>query len=154
MTNKTTKKVLWIAVPLVVVLGAGAAAAGFKQHYGHPGAQRMVQRISDRLDLTPEQQTKLDAVKDAMVEGRRAFREERAKTFDKIIAEVRKSEMDEGAVLALVQERTSRIDMIAPRVAGPVIEFHKSLDDEQREKIVNLLEAMRDWGWGRRGHHG
>lgn len=154
MTGKTKKRVLWIAVPLVVVLGAGAAAAGFKHQYGHHGPERMVQRISEKLDLTQEQQAKLAAVKDAVVEGRRAFREERAKTFDKVIAEVRKSEMDEGTVLALVEERTSRIDVIVPGVVGPVVDFHKSLDDEQREKIVNLLEAMRDWGWGHRGRHG
>ena len=153
MTRKT-RKVLWVAVPLVVVLGAGAAVAGFKHNHGIHGPERMMQRISEKLELTQEQQTKLEAVKDALVEGRQAFRQERAETFDKVIAEVRKSEMDESTVMALVEERTSRIDVLAPGVVGPVVEFHKSLNDEQREKVVNLLEAMRDWGWGHRGRHG
>jgi len=154
MTSKTRKRILWIALPLVVVMGAGAAVAGFKQHGGHHDPERMVQRISENLDLTDAQKMKLDAVKDALIEGRKAFREERTDTIDKVITEVSKQEMDESRIMALIEERTSRIDVIAPRVVGPMVDFHKSLDDEQRQKIVSLLETMRDWGWGRRGWKG
>lgn len=155
MTKITKKRALWIALPLVAVLGIGAAAAGFKQHGGHHNPERMVQRISDRLDLTPEQKDKLEVVKEALVESRDSLRQERADTIEQIIAEVEKSEMDEDRIMALIEERKSRIDVIAPRMVGPVIEFHKSLDAEQREKIVNLLKTMRDWGWGHgRRRHG
>lgn len=154
MTSNTKKRILWIALPLVVVMGTGAAVAGFKQHGGHHNPERMVQRISENLDLTDDQKMKLVAVKDALIEGKKAFRQERTDAIAKVIVEVRKPEMDESRIMALIEERTSRIDVIAPRVVGPMVEFHKSLDDEQRQKIVNLLETMRDWGWGRRGWHG
>jgi|GEM_PF-3160219 len=153
MTKIAKKRALWIALPLVALLGIGVAAAGFKQHGGYHNPERMVQRISDRLELTTEQRQKLDDVKNALVESRDSLRQERADTIEQIIAEVEKPEMDEDRIMALIDERKSRIDFMAPKVIGPIIEFHKSLDDVQREKIVNLLETMRDWGWrhGRRG---
>jgi len=154
MTSKTKKRVLWITLPLIVVMGTGAAVAGFKQYGGHHNPERMVQRISEKLDLSDDQKLKLEAVKDAIIESKKAFRDERKDTLDKVIAEVSKPEMDEARIMTLIEERTSKIDVIAPEVVGPVIEFHKSLDDDQREKIVNLLETMRDWGWGHRGRHG
>ncbi len=155
MTKIAKKRTLWIALPLVAVLGIGVAAAGFKQYGGHHNPERMVQRISDRLDLTPEQKDKLEVVKEALVESRDSLRQERADTIEQIIAEVEKPEMNEDRIMAMIEERKSKIDVIAPRMVGPVIEFHKSLDDEQREKIVNLLNTMRDWGWGHgRRRHG
>lgn len=154
MTSKTKKRVLWIALPLVVVMGTGAAVAGYKQYGGHHNPERMVQRISEKLDLNDDQKSKLGAVKDALIEGKKAFRQERTEAIDEVIAEVKKSEMDESRIMELIEERTSKIDVIAPGVVAPLVEFHKSLDDGQREKIVNLLEAMRDWGWGHRGRHG
>ena len=81
--------------------------------------------------------------------------EDRARTIDRVIAEVRKPEMDGERIMVLIEEQKSRIDGIAAGMLHPVMDFHKSLDDAQREKVANLLEAMRDWGWRRgRGGHG
>jgi Spy/CpxP family protein refolding chaperone len=154
--NKTTKtRVLWIALPLVVVLGVGAAAAGYKHHGGHHSPERMVQRISDRLELTDEQRQKLDAVKEALVSSRQEMRQERAETISRLIDEVKKPALDEEVMMELIDERKTRLEKILLRIIEPMIAFHSSLNEQQRQKIVNLLETMRDWGWGRsRWKHG
>ena len=154
--NKTTKtRVLWITLPLVVVLGVGAAAAGYKHYGGHHNPERMVQRISERLELTQEQRQKLDAVKEALVSSRQEMRQQRTQTINRLIDEVKKPMLDEGRIMKLVDERKTQFEGILPRIIEPVIAFHSSLNEQQRQKIVNLLETMRDWGWGRsRWRHG
>ena len=154
--NKTMKtRVLWIALPLVVVLGVGAAAAGYKHHRGYHDPERMVQRISEKLELTDEQRQKLNAVKETLVSSRQQMRQERAETINRLIDEVKKPALDEAIIMELIDERKARFEKILPRMVEPVIEFHRSLNEVQRQKIVNLFEAMRDWGWGRsRWKHG
>lgn len=142
------KKLLWIAVPLVVLLGVGAAGAGYKHYRGHY-PDHMVERISDRLELNDEQRQKLETVKEAIMHGREQLRADRTNAVDDIIAEIRKPEIDEARALELIAQRMSRIDDMAKGIVAPMVEFHKSLDDTQREKIINLLESMRDWGHGR-----
>ena len=59
----TKKKLLWIALPLVAVLGIGVAGAGYKHSGGHHNPERMVERVSQKLDLNEEQIAKLVKVK-------------------------------------------------------------------------------------------
>ena len=143
-----SKKVLWIAIPLVAVLGIGAAGAGYKHYGGHHDPERMVERVSEKLDLNAEQRQKLELVKDALIQTKGEMHKERADVMGQLIEEVRKQEMDQARILDLVEQRKAKFDVMAPQVLGPVIEFHKSLNDDQREKVVNLLETLRDWGHG------
>ena len=142
------KKLLWISVPVLAVVGIGAAGAGYKHFHGHHNPDRVVERISDRLDLNSDQQQKLDAVKDAFLQSRRDMRQEREDVINQVIEEIRKPEIDQTRVLELVEKRKSRVDSIARQVLDPIIEFHKSLDETQREKVINRLESIRDWGHG------
>lgn len=151
----TKKKVLWIALPLFAVLGIGVAGAGYKHYSGYHNPERMVERISDRLDLNAGQREKLEVIKDALMASRQELHQEREKVMNQVITEVQKPQMEASRIMDLIDERKARVDDIAPRLLEPIVEFHNSLDDKQRGKIVNLLEAMRDWGWGHgRGKHG
>ena len=148
--NKTTKtRALWIAIPLIVVLGVGAAAAGHKHFGGHHNPERMVQRISEKLELTEQQRQKLDAVKEALIWSRQEMRQQRTETINRLIDEVKRPVLDEGLMMELIDERKAQFENVLPRIIEPVIAFHGSLNEQQRQKIVNLLETMRDWGWGR-----
>lgn len=150
------KSLLWITVPLLAVVGIGAAGAGYKHFRGHHSADRMVERIGDKLDLSSDQRQKLEAVKNAFLQSREDMRQEREDVINQIIAEVRKPEIDQAHVMELIDKRKSRIDIVARRVLDPTIEFHKSLNEKQREKIINRLESIRDWGheYGRGHRHG
>ena len=141
-----TKKILWIVIPVLALVGVGVAGAGYRHFHGHHNPEHMVERISDKLDLNDEQKQKLEAVKDALLKGRQDLLQERAEVMDQLIEEIRKPEIDQAQVLTLIEERKSAIDTMTSRVLEPMIEFHKSLNDTQREKIINRLESIRDWG--------
>ena len=148
------KKMFWIAVPVVAVLGVGAAIAGHKHYRGHHNAEHMVQHISSTLELTDVQRQKLETVKDAFVQSRAEMKQEKVDLMNQLIEEVRKPVMNEALVMELIDKRKAKFDIMAPRILSPLIEFHSSLTDEQREKIVNRLESIRDWGHGRGWGHG
>lgn len=140
------KTFFWVGIPLVALLGIGVAGAGYKHHRGHHNPERMVERISDRLELSGEQRQKLDAVKDAFLQGRNGLKRERQEVMNRLIDEVRNPEIDSTRIQAMIDQRKVKLDAMASQVMAPVIEFHKSLDDAQRDKIINLMESMRDWG--------
>lgn len=146
-------KVLWVVVPAVVLIGAGVAgAAGYKHYRGHHGMERVVERITETLDLDADQQQKLEAVREAFDQGRRQMHQSRAGAMNELIEEVRKPQMDRSMVMSLIERRKAAMESMLPQVVDPIIEFHKSLNDEQRAKIVNLLETFRDWGPGHFRH--
>ena len=142
------KKLLWIVVPILAVVGIGAAGAGYKHFRGHHNPDRIVERISDRLELTGDQRQKLDAVKDAFLQSRKDMLQQREDVINQVIEEIRKPEIDQAHVMELIEMRKARVDNVARQVLSPIIEFHKSLDDTQREKVINRLESIRDWGHG------
>lgn len=144
------RKLFIIAVPILAVVGIGIAGAGYKYHRGHHNPEHMVEHVAEVLDLNAEQKQKLEAVKEALQQSRADMRREKQETMDQLIAEVRKPEMDQTEIMTLIEKRMTRIDEMAPAMVKPIIDFHKSLNDQQRGKIVSLLESFRDWGHGHR----
>ena len=76
------------------------------------------------------------------------MRQERQDVINQVIDEIRKPEIDQAHVMELIEMRKARVDNIARQVLSPIVEFHKSLDETQREKVINRLESIRDWGHG------
>lgn len=148
------KKLLWVVIPIVTLLGVGVAGAGYKHYRGYQSPEYMVEAISEKLELSDEQLEKLEAVKEAIVQGRTQMRDDRKDVMNQIITEIRKPEIDQAQFVALIEKRMSRIGAMATSVLGSIADFHKSLNDEQRKKIINRLESIRDWGRGHGSWHG
>ena len=99
LMEKHMKKTKWIALALVGGLALGASAMGC--HHRHPGGKmayygdKIVKKMSKKLDLDEAQKAKLDAMKETMLQARKDFKEERGNQMEDFVAMLRSEDFNE-----------------------------------------------------------
>jgi len=123
-----------LIVGSVLVVGAASVAA----HPGGRGVHRRgerhqsLERIAERLELSPSQLDAVRALREGNRESRRALREQ-LKAAAVQYRDLRESD-DPRATEALSRLRELREELMAERIAARA-DFEKILTPEQREKI-------------------
>lgn len=141
-----------------IVLG-GATACGhrYEGHHGwHTSAEdqarfreRMVDRISGKLDLTAEQRQRLSVLADKLQEQRAALKGQTTDPRAEVRALVAGEKFDRARAQALVTEKTAAITGKSPEVIAAAADFYDSLRPEQQAKVREFMQ--RRHGWWRRG---
>ena len=133
---------------LVVLIGAvtaiGVTACGHRHHGPEQRAERMVNKISSKLDLNEEQQQKLRAVKAEFVTAMQQHHQDQQQLFDQLIADVQKPQLDKQLLVDMMEKRRQAFDDIAPKVIDKIVEFHASLNDEQKQKAAERMQYFRE----------
>jgi len=139
------------AVGLAAIVGA-VTLTGFRggcggHRRGEHDPERMAAFVTDRvddalddLDATPDQRTRIHAVKDRMLaEGTKAHgnRGERHAT---LLAEWKSGSPDRAKLHALVDERVEAMRALAHEAVDAAVEVHGVLTPEQREKLSRKAE--------------
>lgn len=109
---------------------------------------RMVERVSGKLDLSGEQKQKLAALAGKLQEQRAALRgatDPRADVRSLIAGE----KFDRAKAQALVGEKTAALSAKSPEVIAAFGDFYDSLHPAQQAKVRDFLEHRR--GWRRHG---
>jgi Spy/CpxP family protein refolding chaperone len=147
------------------VLGLGGvtvlAAAGFARHGGlcggHGDPARMERMLGERLDhvldeidATPEQRTRIGAVKDRLLEKGRALRAARGGAMQEALAQWESATPDRAKVHALVDARGAEMQAFAHEVADGLAEVHGILTPGQRAEVAERWRERAE----RHGRHG
>ncbi len=148
-----TKKFIIGTLFSVVTLGGLVAVAG-PGHHGKFGgmnaekAERIVERVSSKLELNDLQKQNLVSLKDTVLElkAKNKPQMDRKAFIQSLLA---KPVLDETAILAKIQERTNMMNQVSPQVVTALANFTNSLSDEQRAKISKMTEKFGK----RRGKH-
>jgi len=96
----------------------------------------------DDLDATPEQRTRIQAIKDRVLEKVQALRADRQATHQVLLGEWNAAQVDRAKVHALIDERAARMQALAHEVADAAIEAHDVLTPEQRAKVAKKAERF------------
>jgi len=145
--NKT-KKIVIGALLSVATLGSVATYAG-------PGkggfmSERMVSRISSKLDLNDAQKQNLETLKNVLV-AQKAKKKETNTRAD-LISLLSAPVLDETKALSIMEEKVKERQAAAPAIVSAIANFTNSLNDEQRAKLVTMTEKMSKRRGGKRGH--
>ncbi len=148
-----TKKFIIGTLFSVVTLGGLVAVAG-PGHLGKFGgmnaekAERIVERVSSKLELNDLQKQNLVSLKDTVLElkAKNKPQMDRKAFIQSLLA---KPVLDETAILAKIQERTNMMNQVSPQVVTALANFTNSLSDEQRAKMSKMTEKFGK----RRGKH-
>jgi Spy/CpxP family protein refolding chaperone len=100
---------------------------------------RVVDALDD-LDATPEQRTRIHAVKDRLLT---AAQEARAKGGDhraELLAAWRSEQPDAARLHALVDQHLDEMRAVAHQAVDGAIEVHDTLTPAQREKLATKAE--------------
>ena len=133
---------------LATALGVAVAHKDFGEH----DRLHMMGWVEHRLDLNSEQSNKLEQLMGTLHELRDSVRKER----DLDIATVRdllmEPALNQQEVLALIEEKTSKVNEIAPAAVAALAEFSDSLSIEQKQEIEDMIEHRMEHRMGRRWH--
>lgn len=141
-----------------IVLG-GVTACGhrYEGHHGwHASAEeqarfreRMIDRVSDKLELTAEQRQRLVVLAGKLQEQRAALKGQSADPRAEVQALVAGEKFDRARAQALVSEKTAAVTGKSPEVIAAAADFYDSLKPGQQAKVREFMQ--RRHGWWRRG---
>lgn len=146
------KKILGGAAAALLVVGGAVALTGFRggcgAHGGHPRdpaalaafVTDRVEDVLDDLDATPEQRTRVHAVKERLLAAGEAARAGRKEAHDALAAEWKAATPDAARLHALVDAHAEEMKALAHQAVDAGVEVHGILTPEQREKVTRKVE--------------
>jgi Spy/CpxP family protein refolding chaperone len=137
------KKGLTIAL-ICVFISAALIFTGCRSHSHQGKAEFMVDYIAEILDLTDPQREQLDGIKEEFIAKSKEMHAQKEAMFAAFMAEIRKEQIDEQNLKDLIAEKRAQMDEIINLAMVRLVEFHKTLTPEQREKLVAKLEWFHE----------
>jgi len=137
------KKGLTIALIGVFISGA-LIFTGCRSHSHEGKAEFMVDYIAETLDLNEEQRAQLDGIKAEFIAKAEEMHAQKAAMHAEFMAELRKAEIDPENLKDLIARKRTQIDEIIDLAVVRLVEFHKTLSAEQREKLVAKVEYFHE----------
>lgn len=153
----------WIKRTLYSLFGAsllvgGLSACGHHRHDHGMGMSeseraefrvKMLDRVSDKLDLNAEQKQRLGVLADRLQEQRSALVGKTTDPRADIQALVSGEKFDRTRAQTLVTEKTAALNSKSPEVIAAMADFFDSLTPAQQVKVREALQGRH--GWWRRG---
>lgn len=110
----------------------------FKMH------EAMKKKIAKELDLTEEQQAKLDAIHEVVKSQCPSQKETHQEMFEDFKTEIRKDTLDQDVIKQMMAHKHERINEIKPLVMEKIVEFHACLTPEQKETLISHMEKFHE----------
>ena len=145
------KTTLIVLVVLGVIAVAGVAWA---KHSGYCSSEDRMQYVSERigrkLDLSDDQQGRLESLIGTLLKLR-SEQQDRRRSVNQDVTDLLSAPMlDRDRAVALIDERLQGINDRKRTLVAAFADFSDSLTPEQRAQLAELIEQRR---MGRWGHH-
>ncbi len=138
--------IIFLIVGIGVLLVGGVAWAKQRGYCGGP--ERVVERVSQELELDQTQKGKLELIGQSFADMREQWRQRRGETKNQVLGLLGTPVFDRDKAAELMDERHTvwreRGDLLLAQFA----DFSDSLDDGQREKLRTLIEEKTNRRWG------
>lgn len=129
----------------VVVLVSLAMFANCKKSWDHEKmVNHMVKHVSKKLDLDDSQKKQLDQIKEEFLAKQKGFKQEREEMHKAMIAEVKKDSIDKAKVKEISSKMDKQRNEVRDMMLDKLVDFHKTLNPEQKEKLVKLMEEFKE----------
>ena len=110
---------------------------------------KMVEKISDKLELNAEQKAKLDVLADEMVASRKALRGESGDFRNDLQALIAGDKFDRSKAQQMLDQKTKVMQGSGPKILAAFGDFYDSLNPEQQKQVRERLERRGHGWWGR-----
>jgi Spy/CpxP family protein refolding chaperone len=143
------KKGTYILLIALLVASLGFFSGCRRGSHAHK-ADFILDYIVETLDLTENQQKQLNLIKDELMEKGEQMKAGRESMHEEIVAQLGSEEINQARMKNLIAERRAQIDEFIDLALARLVEFHKTLTPEQRDKLVAKIETFKRWhsdGW-------
>ncbi len=145
---KRITKISLIAAGALVVVSSFTACSHFRSPENR--ADWMVERVTDKLELTESQQGKLKALKDEMMTARKDMKLKFGDSREQMVALFDQPTIDQGKALNIIKSHTQMVEERAPVMVSTFADFYDSLDSEQQREVREFMQKHDDrhhrWG--------
>jgi protein CpxP len=144
--NPTLKRTLAAVAATLAVVTLVAWGGGCHRSHRHDPAEVaafVTDRLDDALDdldATPDQRTRIHAVKDRMLASGLKFHETSKGGREVVLEAWKAPNPDAGRLHALVDQRFDELRALAHQAVDAGVEVHGILTPEQRAKVTRKIE--------------
>ena len=144
---KATKTLVVAGLAAAGITLASTSALAWRD--GGERGERMLERVSERLELDDNQRAALESLALEMRETRELMRGDGDELRTSVQGLVTADTLDQGAALALIEQRAAAVQAQAPELVAAAALFLDGLSAEQKGDIESFLDRA-----GRRHGHG
>ena len=106
---------------------------------------KVVERVSDKLDLSEAQKQKFNTLADKLVAQRTAMVGKTTDPRAEMQALVAGAQFDRSRAQTLLDEKLRVVQAGSPEVIAARADFFDSLNPEQQQKVRELMQKRRGW---------
>ncbi len=140
----TKRRIIYLTTAALLTTGIVACNHGTPEER----SERMVQKVTEELELTETQQVRLSEVKNELLEMRKTMRSNREQTQTDIQAMLKQPTFDRNKANSIVNQHIETIHSRSPVIIDAIGNFYDSLDDAQRTELREFIEDKME------NHHG
>ena len=134
--NHLRKIIIGAITVTTITVGASAfAGRGDGDH-----KERMIERISSKLELTDTQSAALQKFAEELTETRELMRGNGTDLRTEMISLMEADAFDQGKALTMINDRTSAIQANAPELVAAAAVFFDGLSAEQKAQVQEFTE--------------
>lgn len=111
--------------------------------------ERMIDRVSSKLDLNAEQKTRLGVLADKLREQRLALMPQGSDPRAQLQGLVSGEKFDRARAQVLVTEKTAAVNAKSPEVVAAFGDFYDGLNPAQQAKVREYMQHRRGRWWHR-----
>lgn len=111
--------------------------------HGNDGG-KMIEKIAKEIDLNKIQKEQLNLFHNELFAKKNEMQESRAAIRDIFLAELKSDNFNEERVRGIIENEKAKLDEIINLFVTRVSEFHSTLTPEQKVKLVDKIEKMKD----------
>ena len=143
--KRNSKIILATVAAVSIVTGTVAVAGG---GHGRMG-DRMVSKMTDRLELDEQQATALTALQQEIRETRELMRGDLSNDRSTLQQLVSADTFDQGAALEMITARTTAMQAQGPELVAATAAFLDGLNAEQKQELSQLMDRFSERRGGR-----
>ena len=127
---------------LVLALILGIAACGAHHGPRHMDQAKMLKRITKKLDLNDMQQGKLKVVLENAANFKEGMQSKHTDFAGSLTGDLQSQQLDVDALNLRFDQIENEFSSFRKGMITDYAAFHASLDDDQRDKLVNFAKKM------------
>jgi Spy/CpxP family protein refolding chaperone len=131
-------------VSICVFISAALLFSGCRSHSPDHKVEFMVDYVAETLDLNDEQRAQLEEIKEEFIAKAREMHAQKEALHSDLMAELGKAEIDQEILKGLIAQKRTQMDEMINLAVTRLVEFHKTLSPEQREKLVAKMEYFHE----------
>ncbi len=133
-----------VVVGMLAALAGLGIVSGCRPHDPESRVKWISKKITSTLDLTSEQQGKLDALTQTLLEVRKKHEGERKQGLETVKSLILSDSLDAAQVKKLVAQHHASFEQNFDPVFAKLKEFHASLTLDQKKKAAQYIDRFAE----------